>query len=508
MPAGPLVNWWGGPGGVAPPAPPSDKFAPKYLVGNETSGDGTSASVAGFVYIQDPGDGSGIETALLQASGPGDVYVRPGTYVAAPAISVTVPTGVRVVGAGKELTLLTGINFILEPRASLSHLTSAVDSGDAVTLPFSAERCSLFEVRLELNGTATSGITMDSGLTWDAPYTESCRVERTEIEITVPTARGISCLGGVVSFYELSIEGGAVSVYTEENTSLVGSYGYFTGTSTSGIFCLANGGGSIRIADCSVESLGSAVALGGSLLGCRFENCILTGGSFGVDASMGALVDLVFSGCTITGDVGVSGMSPPCEQIHFSSCNIEGRVGAAFAGGAEDLHFEGSNLLGVTYALDVSLGVNVSGCSFRSEAVACRVTGTYAILCGCTFVSQGISSYALDIDAPGTVISGATVIGPGIDALASVIIRSAGCTISSMLVDVQNRACPAISVGGSENTLSAIRTLTDPGFPGVSFEVTSTNNILLGLSAVGPGSTLLAVVDLGTTNEIAHIIGT
>ena len=39
-----------------------------------------SNSSGGLVYIADPGDGSGITTALAQADGPGDVWIRPGTY--------------------------------------------------------------------------------------------------------------------------------------------------------------------------------------------------------------------------------------------------------------------------------------------------------------------------------------------------------------------------------------------------------------------------------------------
>lgn len=95
-------------GGGPPPPPPSsqDRFAPKYLVGNEDDGDTAIAyNTGGFRYFKDPGDGSGIEAALLAAATvPGDVWIRPGQYnftdLGAPALPLTIPAGVRVQGAG------------------------------------------------------------------------------------------------------------------------------------------------------------------------------------------------------------------------------------------------------------------------------------------------------------------------------------------------------------------------------------------------------------------------
>lgn len=64
-----------------------DHQTAKIIVGNDPAGD--SALVCDFL---DPGDGSGIAAAL--ASGPGDVYVRPGTYdfglPGSPALPLTI----------------------------------------------------------------------------------------------------------------------------------------------------------------------------------------------------------------------------------------------------------------------------------------------------------------------------------------------------------------------------------------------------------------------------------
>ncbi len=85
-----------------------DRFAPKYLVGNVPAGDSALAySQDGFNYLPDPGDGSAIAAALVAASlagGLGDVWIRPGLYTLT-AGGLTVPAGVRVMGAGDSTVL-------------------------------------------------------------------------------------------------------------------------------------------------------------------------------------------------------------------------------------------------------------------------------------------------------------------------------------------------------------------------------------------------------------------
>jgi hypothetical protein len=81
-------------------------------VGNVPAGDTatTTGTAAGFTYIADPGDGSGIEAALALCATPagGDVWIRPGLYdlalgsVAAPLV---IPAKTRVQGAGAATTV-------------------------------------------------------------------------------------------------------------------------------------------------------------------------------------------------------------------------------------------------------------------------------------------------------------------------------------------------------------------------------------------------------------------
>lgn len=124
------------------------RFAPKYLVGNVPAGDSNVASsVDGFVYIPDPGDGTGIALALTQPDGPGDVYIRPGEYERTAGVlgsvePLVIPVGVRVMGAGFSTLIrlrnvpLDGGVFVLDGiNAELHdvHIMIAPDMGGTAT---------------------------------------------------------------------------------------------------------------------------------------------------------------------------------------------------------------------------------------------------------------------------------------------------------------------------------------------------------------------------------------
>ena len=129
-------------GGGGPPGSSLDRFAPKYLVGNELAGDttDTTGTAAGFTYYSDPGDGSGIELALQAAlAAPGDVHIRPGTFnlTGVSSFPLTVPADVRVVGAGNTTVLQhsfaagSGAVFQLGAGAELRDMKVEVtDTGD------------------------------------------------------------------------------------------------------------------------------------------------------------------------------------------------------------------------------------------------------------------------------------------------------------------------------------------------------------------------------------------
>jgi len=85
----------------------TDRFAPKYLVGNTAYSLPDTASIAGlaagFQYFPDPGDGSGIRAACAAAAvDPGDIWVRPGNYqIPSGQGPITIP-GVTLRGSGSS----------------------------------------------------------------------------------------------------------------------------------------------------------------------------------------------------------------------------------------------------------------------------------------------------------------------------------------------------------------------------------------------------------------------
>ena len=121
-----------------------DRFAPKYLVGNVPAGDSAVAySTDGFVYIPDPGDGSGIAAALTGPDGPGDVYIRPGLYdlgLGTEPVPLVILANTRVQGAG-------GSTIIRSKADPLSQqvFEFAPDTGGA-------SNATLRDLRIETNG--------------------------------------------------------------------------------------------------------------------------------------------------------------------------------------------------------------------------------------------------------------------------------------------------------------------------------------------------------------------
>jgi len=91
--------------GGGPPPPGPDHQFPAIIVGNALAGDTTDVC-----DILDPGDGTGLQSALTTAAYgtignfAQDVYARPGVY--GPA-TFNVPAGVRLLGAGRGRTILS-----------------------------------------------------------------------------------------------------------------------------------------------------------------------------------------------------------------------------------------------------------------------------------------------------------------------------------------------------------------------------------------------------------------
>lgn len=106
-----------------------DHFAPKYVVGNTLAGDPLPLQGAPFIYIPDPGDGSGIALALTQPFGPGDVWVRPGTFDLSLGIVLTldIPSSISVRCSSRDTIIrANGINPVWLMRGVDSELHDGV----------------------------------------------------------------------------------------------------------------------------------------------------------------------------------------------------------------------------------------------------------------------------------------------------------------------------------------------------------------------------------------------
>lgn len=112
----PRISRFGSDGG-GPPPQIQDHFAPKIIVGNVPNGDPAAPQAFPFRYIPDPGDGSGIAQALLEASvagQQGDVYLRPGVYdfglPGSPLLPLSIPATTSLRGSGPGVPVALGGN--------------------------------------------------------------------------------------------------------------------------------------------------------------------------------------------------------------------------------------------------------------------------------------------------------------------------------------------------------------------------------------------------------------
>lgn len=105
------------------------KQAQKFIVGNAGQGD-----TLGICDFLDPGDGSGIEAALLAAAAGGDVYIRPGFYGPGLTPPFNVPGGCIVWGAHWSQVVITGSPtarqvFFLNPYALIKSMSIYAPTG-------------------------------------------------------------------------------------------------------------------------------------------------------------------------------------------------------------------------------------------------------------------------------------------------------------------------------------------------------------------------------------------
>lgn len=152
----PPIHTLGG-GGGPPPPEVTDHFAPAFIVGNELAGDPAVAQVAPFRYIPDPGDGTGIETALTEAAGIAGswVHIRRGTYtLKAGVLPLVIPASTRVTGDGAGTILVQRADdrrvFTMASFSELSNLRvnyTAADPGATGTAMIDASGATLARIQ-------------------------------------------------------------------------------------------------------------------------------------------------------------------------------------------------------------------------------------------------------------------------------------------------------------------------------------------------------------------------
>jgi len=152
-------------GGGPPPPTGLDRFAPKYLVGNVPAGDSNVAySSGGFVYIPDPGDGSGIAAALAAAGlagGEGDVHIRPGEY-RLPGGQLDVPARTLVSGAGPSTRIVgkRGAFRLLAGSPNEPALSTLRDLSITIEPGFGPPGVMLGAVQVESGGCVLNGLSI------------------------------------------------------------------------------------------------------------------------------------------------------------------------------------------------------------------------------------------------------------------------------------------------------------------------------------------------------------
>lgn len=206
-----------GGGGGGPPEPGTDKFAPRYLVGNVPNGDPAVSTPLPFRYIADPGDGTGIALAATEAiANPGDIWVRPGTYTWTGTDRISIPANRRLRGAGRGLTTIVNDNaapddntmFELAAGAELAQMSivkgATLGGKGSALVQISGVGALIDDVDLDLS-VATAGGSLTAAILVSGVGSKHQSVLR-KVTVTLPSGGG-----GSVSAWLAGIRGSSVN---------------------------------------------------------------------------------------------------------------------------------------------------------------------------------------------------------------------------------------------------------------------------------------------------------
>lgn len=496
MPAGPLVNWWGGVGGAPPPVPALDKFTPKFLIGNATAGDGTSTSIAGFTYILDPGDGSGILQALALVTS-GDIAIRPGLYAFPVPTTLNVPENVKITGAGRGTTLIANAAFSLAEGASLADMSVASGTGTTTVTVTAASQGLLRDVSLASDFQAIHivGPGIFSIENVDVILSEQ---EQSDSSVLVTDSAEVLCRN-------LQVSGGLASLEIRDSSIVRGVECSFTGALTA----LVVVDSTFSFTDTVFQSLGAEVVGIQDCLNSRFDSCAISGTNC-VDLSATTILQgLNFTNCLLTASaacfVGLSTLGT-VDNLHIRDSVLSAGSGSSLAALNLVTNFSViDSTLTSTGATAVYLNTeaNLRGCTISSTAgSACILDADNTRVSDCVLTGAS-GGYSLEVQAENCSFSGVFVYGGGVHLSTD----AAQCSFVTSRVDITTAApmpLAAVVVEGDWNTFGLI-TYTTQGIPSIHFAATATNNIVL--SVIGRGAPLIPVVDLGFDNEVAHSAG-
>jgi len=548
-----------GSGGSGPPPTVDDHFAPKYLVGNVPAGDPNAAQAAPFVYIPDPGDGSGIAAALAQPNGPGDVWIRPGTYDlgAGTTPPLFVPTGVRVQGSGQS-TIVKGKTtgdqgvFVLSLGSTLSHLqceVTASDAGSVTSIALIRSISALLIEDVQVTFATAAGGVLRQGIRLEATAGAPKQTNVRNVNIvctTTPTGIGspTACMWvdgtpPTQAYGDLDTvfcQGGDVGVinnglFIGDNIVLLNwyQYGIWTQPGSGGALSQILNGYVIANPAPSANPIGVYVQAGG--LAARSVSLQLgaTAGGVGVaiDGASGQVNFGTIENCTISCDtIGVKLGSSGGLAVNGTTvrdCEIvTGQYGVL-----------GGNL-STSHITDNDITLNSGGSQSPVAGIQLVSGGTRdTVEDNAIQVNDGAgAAYAIDSAAAEVTISGNAIIGTGAGGIhvhgqrhtcvgnviqanaigtpwtAIRVEAGAGCTVVGNSCSNSNAYTLAPIVMAADlctigNNITSVTSGAPGATPGIS--ISGSNNTCLGNTC--NGSNTVPVSDTGLGNDVAHNIG-
>lgn len=544
----------------------TDRFARRYIVGiGPTYPAPPQASP--WRYIQDPGDGTGLQTALAEAAvNPGDIWISPGTidFNTGPLTGpLTIPANVTVYGAGRDVTTLIGLSAEFADQGVLRLLSGAqvfdlsIQGGSANPSIGAAAL-----VEMADNGSSLCRMNLTAQTSGDgAPVLRGCiqvtaasgGLQRfiTLIDIIATLNSPATATGNVAPLLIESSDGGSVTL-TDRFGAFGGNYSarIVSGTLIGDKFIAfsprlagisgAPGAGAFRCdqagifhdaATAGVKWIGVDVPPGGGWILRSFSIQDLGAPTWdwtgiNIQDQTGA-IDI--DGCIIQGAATcIAGPSLPgtgASLVNIRACILSGRNGGVV--------FRGNN----------TNACSLEGCAIDMQpdplggpSLAVSLEGAYWAVTGNRIRNQsapglGQIAQCLAIQGPSASINSNVILGNGIlprvslagpsctfvgntvestdptDNQPAVDITGVGCAVSGNVVLSADPLTSPIQAQASLTAISGNRVRSTPGLAGITLTALCNNSTAVG-NVVETGVPGVPVNDLGAGNAVIGNVGT